>query len=198
MVVGGGDIFPAFRHLTPVLGLGVAVAMLLHHAMGRRRVGALIVFVLSLAVTELIQKQSFEMMRAQDETWEWTGKELGEQLREICPPDTLVAVGASGAIPFYSKLPTLDMLGLNDDHLTKRLPQDFGHGFLGHELFDVEYVLWRRPEIIIFHVGNNDYLPAEAREHIMAQYALRWLELPSARAAIWVRTDGELIKRLAG
>jgi len=44
--------------------------------------------------------------------WEGVGKQLGSDLPE--DSDVFIATTAAGAIPFYSKLPTLDMLGLTD------------------------------------------------------------------------------------
>lgn len=62
----------------------------------------------------------------------------------------LVALDGAGAVPFYSGLPTLDLLGLNDAHIAKNPPQSFGTGWLGHELGDAEYVLRRMPDLILF------------------------------------------------
>ena len=57
-------------------------------------------------------------------------------------------VVAAGAIPFESGLETIDMLGLNDEHIAHR---DLEVGLLpaGHEKYDSEYVLNRQPDIII-------------------------------------------------
>jgi hypothetical protein len=57
----------------------------------------------------------------------------------------LLAVDAAGKIPFYSGLPTVDMLGLNDVHIA-HLPARFFEA--GHNKFDAEYVLSRRPDLI--------------------------------------------------
>jgi hypothetical protein len=47
------------------------------------------------------------------------------------------------------------MLGLNDHFLPRHPPADFGKGRLGHELGNGQYVLGRRPDIIIFNVGSR-------------------------------------------
>jgi len=69
---------------------------------------------------------------------------------------TLIAVVAAGAIPFESGLETIDMLGLNDEHIAHR---DLEVGLLpaGHEKYDSEYVLDRRPDIIILADFLTDY-----------------------------------------
>ena len=57
----------------------------------------------------------------------------------------LLAVDAAGKIPFYSGLPVVDMLGLNDVHIAHRPARFFE---AGHNKYDPEYVLSRRPELI--------------------------------------------------
>ncbi len=52
------------------------------------------------------------------------------------PPATLVASGDVGAIPYYSRLPSLDLVGLTDSHIAF-------HG-LSHA-----YLAARRPDVVI-------------------------------------------------
>ena len=44
---------------------------------------------------------------------------LGRHLAATRGPGTLIAVPSAGAIPFYSRLPTIDMYGLNDAHIAR-------------------------------------------------------------------------------
>ncbi len=46
-----------------------------------------------------------------DEQWDWLGKRLGDELGDS---GAVIALQAVGAIPFYSRLKTIDMWGLND------------------------------------------------------------------------------------
>ena len=46
-------------------------------------------------------------------------KTVGEELKRILPADTKIAVVPAGAIPYYSELYSLDMLGLNDRYITQ-------------------------------------------------------------------------------
>ena len=50
---------------------------------------------------------------------------LGHWLAERYPPDTWIALGDAGAVPFYSGLPTVDLWGLNDAEIA-RLPGEYG------------------------------------------------------------------------
>jgi arabinofuranosyltransferase len=77
----------------------------------------------------------------------WT--EVGRWLRQNSPPGALVAVGAAGRIPYYSRLRTLDILGLTDLHIA-HLDIRLGDGFPGHEKSDPSYVLSRKPDYIVF------------------------------------------------
>jgi len=50
---------------------------------------------------------------------------LGRWLAEHYSPDTWIALGDAGALPFYSALPTIDLWGLNDAEIA-RLPGEYG------------------------------------------------------------------------
>jgi len=74
---------------------------------------------------------------------------IGRWMEANLPAGTSIAVSAAGAVPYYSRLPTLDMLGLNDEHIAHADNSSFGSGFAGHEKFDTDYVLQRRPDVIV-------------------------------------------------
>jgi hypothetical protein len=54
----------------------------------------------------------------ENENWAGIGRVLGELLSESPEPVT-IAVTAAGAIPYYSQLRTIDMLGLNDRYIAR-------------------------------------------------------------------------------
>jgi len=70
---------------------------------------------------------------------------LGRHLAQASHAGRLLAVDAAGKIPFYSGLPVVDMLGLNDVHIA-HLPA--GYFEAGHNKYDPDYVLARRPDLI--------------------------------------------------
>lgn len=72
----------------------------------------------------------------------------GRYLREHFPPDTLVALNPAGIIPYHSRLPTVDMLGLNDEYIAHRGRRNRRLRF-SHQAGDGEYVLSRRPDVIL-------------------------------------------------
>ncbi|MCK5799252.1 MAG: hypothetical protein KAI47_18800 [Deltaproteobacteria bacterium] len=73
---------------------------------------------------------------------------LGRYLKRIARPDSVLATCAAGAIPYYSGLRTLDMLGLNDVHIAHMTVPNMGKGFPGHEKGDPKYILSKRPDYI--------------------------------------------------
>lgn len=78
---------------------------------------------------------------------------MGRWLREHLPPDTFIAVDAAGQIPYYSEMRTLDMFGVNDEHTAHMKVEPMGQGVPGHEKFDFDYIMWRRPDLIVVY-GN--------------------------------------------
>ncbi len=59
--------------------------------------------------------------------------------------DALLAVDGAGKIPFYSGLPTLDMYGLNDATIARRVVPFVAPG---HSKYDTAYVFSREPELV--------------------------------------------------
>ena len=87
----------------------------------------------------------------------------------------LLAVDAAGSVPYFSRLPALDMLGLSDRYLAHHRPADFGSGVLGHELGDGAYVLSREPDLVLFcHPVDASRSPAFAA-------APRWRAIRASR-----------------
>lgn len=86
---------------------------------------------------------------------------MGKWLRDNVPADTFIAVDAAGQIPYYSGLRTLDMFGVNDVHTAHLDVEEMGEGVPGHEKFDFDYIMWRRPDLIIasapFLDGSDSY-----------------------------------------
>ncbi len=153
----GGDIFPAWRHLAPVVILiALLVARLADWLAGRlkdngQRVLAGAALAALLAGYGYLQAVDPENQRAREERWEWDGKVVGLALKTgFGAQAPLLAVEPGGCIPFWSQLPSIDMLGLNDYYIPRHPPQNFGQGWIGHELGDGPYVLSRQPDMVLF------------------------------------------------
>lgn len=77
---------------------------------------------------------------------------IGLWMRNNLPPDYTVALIASGVVPYYSRLPTIDLLGVNDEHIA-HLDVPVGFAMAGHDKHDGAYILSRQPEIIWLDFG---------------------------------------------
>lgn len=115
--------------------------------------------------------------------------------------DPLVAVDAAGAIPFFSGLRSLDMLGLNDAHIARAHDESFGQGVQGHELGDGNYVLSRKPDIIVAGVTGSSRLAFRSGKEMEAdprfhqhyrRVRVRGEEPVPVRFNIHVRLDGRV------
>ncbi len=158
VVAVGGDIFPAYRHAVPVLVLlaflaasGVEWLVSLRVVL---RVASLAGVAALLGLLAILQFDDGESQRAKHERWEWDGEAVGGMFhRAFAGAEPLYAVTAAGTLPYFSKLPALDMLGLNDRHIALREPVPGGH--LGHDRGDGKYVLDRAPDLITFGVPTG-------------------------------------------
>ena len=157
IILVGGDIMPAFRFFTPLLPLLCLMAgMALSSLPGPRKLAATAGLVLSLAVVAYniyeIRHDRFIRYRIEIDQTAARGREVGMWLRLHSRPDAVIATNTAGSIPYFSRLKTIDMLGLNDLHIAHR-PIVVGKGRPGHEKGDGVYVLSRRPDYI--HLGSS-------------------------------------------
>lgn len=95
---------------------------------------------------------------ARAERWEWDGAVIGTLLKQsFARREPTIAVAAAGCIPYWSELPAIDMLGLNDYYIPRHPPMGVGEGKIGHELGDGRYILARSPDLVMLcdHVGGD-------------------------------------------
>ena len=151
----GGDIFPAWRHMLPMLIVFLVADMLALEQWATSKVpwvrrGWLAILV-ALAWFVVNQFRNEKNQAAKNELWEWNGQVVGLVLqRGFASQQPLLAVTASGAVPYWSRLPALDLFGLADRHIARTRPPDWGEGMLGHEAGDAAYMLSRKPDLILF------------------------------------------------
>jgi arabinofuranosyltransferase len=200
----GGDIFPGWRQLVPsVVALGMLLAEAAHAASSRFRFGVPAVLGVTLPVLVfglVFQTKDRENVRAKNELWEHDGRPLGYLLKKaFSAKKPLLAVDAAGALPYWSELPCLDLLGLNDRYIATHPPPNFGHGGIGHELGDGAYVLRRRPDLIAFNgsVGGRSPMflsgiQLVATREFQREYQLVLARGPRARPVgeLWIRREG--------
>lgn len=161
----GGDHFPLFRFMAPVLPvLGVLALYPGVYLVRRFRLArpaaylAALPGLAALAASDLMAgKQergpafggethfgSFEVETIIAEQWTI----MGEWLRERTPAGSSLATIAVGAIGYHSHLTIIDPHGITDAHIAHQR-RELGGGYAGHEKFDTEYILSRRPSYIL-------------------------------------------------
>jgi arabinofuranosyltransferase len=106
------------------------------------------------------------------------GLAVGEWMHDNLPPDTLISVGAAGAVPYGAGLPIVDAYGLVDPELARRpdLRPYTGPGARpGHQVIaPPEHIAARDPDLLC-HVGfRGDRAPAERRAHPAFRQGYAW------------------------
>jgi arabinofuranosyltransferase len=195
-VLVGGDTFAFHRFFLPAIPVGALVLVVVLERLAQRRaqpwrqvaVAATIVLVAAAWVlceqvpvsTLLAHRTRSEYGRALvaaqiDQEY----RVVGRFLREHAKPGSWLAVNAAGIVPFESRLPTIDMLGLNDAHIAHRAIR-LGRGVIGHEKHDADYVLSRKPDLIL--LGLPKLAPSMlAPQQAGTYYAQTFFALPGDR-----------------
>ena len=207
----GGDWMPYFRFLMPILPL--VFVLMLHgaidlvdvivRAVTKRSGGHTASMVAGAAATAAIvvlamlptnnadaenpagfEVNSHILPGSVDENWQ---RAIGEWLHENVPPDYTVAQIATGIVPYYSQLPTVDMLGVNDRHIAHRdIP--LGYGAAGHEKEDGGYVISLKPEIIWLGLSLEQVPLATVQDYQPPRYT-EWVPVKTnitQNAYIWL------------
>jgi hypothetical protein len=86
-------------------------------------------------------------------TYTREGRRLGEWLAGVADSSDAIAVTAAGAIPYFSGLPAVDILGINDPDVARRPPRHTGAWAPGHHRYDLEQLLDRAPTWIVWDFG---------------------------------------------
>lgn len=92
-----------------------------------------------------------EALAMEQEAW----TRLGHWLRDGTPPHAVLATGGAGITPYYAQRRTLDMYGLTDEHIAHQPLPAAGFRQAAHEKFDPQYVLDRRPDLLISRLSRR-------------------------------------------
>ena len=166
VVAIGGDVFAFHRFLVPVVPLlAVLAALGADTLLGAwpRATTALLLLAAALWAASLRGTYAYAWSAAQGvDAITATLRPLGLALGERAPPGTTVAMLSIGALPFYAGpgIRVIDMMGLADAHVARagvRVPD----GLPAHARYDNDYVLARRPELIL--MAPPGAVPACAR-----------------------------------
>jgi hypothetical protein len=125
--------------------------------------------VLLFQFTPVLHDSNFDYRTNKYDHWLTLGKYLERQ-----HPHATLAIDAAGKVPYFSKLYTIDMLGLNELHIG-HLQSSFFQ--LAHNKYDPDYVLSRRPDFIAaWGFPNRDLRHGMVRSKYEPQgYILKYL-----------------------
>jgi hypothetical protein len=183
----GGDGLRMLRFHVPLLpSLALLAGLLFCAPIARPRARALAL----LGVVAIAGSTAFSLYRAVYDPipvrveWREHLALLGRRLAETRDPDTLIAVAAAGVLPYTSRLPTLDLLGLSDPVIARGEPTDQSdRAAPGHMKWDIDYVLSREPDLVI----NDLFVPDKDVKNALAQ------PLALARGPMWEELYGKFL-----
>jgi hypothetical protein len=189
VVAVGGDVFQGFRFFAPVLPVLACCAGIALDEVRRGVAAGLLAIAIHLGAI-VGNNQLTQSGEISD-----VGERIGKWLRACAPPDAVFATNIAGAVPFYSRLHTIDTLGLNDRHIARREMPAMGEGKAGHEKGDGAYVLSRAPDYVVFgalkgsatpkFVGDRelDAMPEFHEQYVLTKYSLEGV----GNFRVWVR-----------
>lgn len=169
----GGDTFLYSRLFMPFVPLltALAIAGLWHRFATRRTlVGAGIAIVLAAGAVRhyLPPQHGFANVKR------WAV--VGQWLRKTRPPTTKIAVVPIGAIGYFSRLPTLDLVGLATREVARgdRVPAErLVRSWIGHEKHNTRFILEQRPDLLVFTKWRGEpWTLEEARAGFWAEKQL--------------------------
>lgn len=204
----GGDAMPFHRFFAAIVP-GLAILALLPVARlaaagtrGRRRAwqlaAAALVFVgLLVGLTGRSMEKALLAHRVVE-----IGRVVGSYLAAALPAGSRIAVNAAGAIPYESRLPTVDMLGLVDAHVARsHLAREAGRVRRGHERGDGAYVVAKRPSVVLLGTSAGSFEPVFAADRDLLRQPefstlYRPFELSLGKMAERVGLGGERSRRV--
>jgi hypothetical protein len=152
VVLVGGDYMPFHRFFVPALPIALLLAT---HALYvwirvRPRVCAATAIgaIALMQWTQTRRGELAELYEQLDKRW----IAIGKTLRETAAAGTSIALEPVGAIGYFSRLPIVDMLGMTNDALW-RVDPDVTIPDKGHHRHDVDWVLSRKPDVILIGRG---------------------------------------------
>lgn len=189
VVLIGGDGLPMYRFLVPALPLfyllvsfGIVGVLDRFEPARTLRIGAGLLLVavgVRAALPAFIGPSASYVEQDRSEVAAWA--DMGRYFASHSAPGDSIAVIAAGALPYYSGLEAIDMLGLNDRTIAHREMDGLGSGQAGHEKFDVDYVLGREPTYVVVGAYGASEDPQPARELVRPFYPAERAMLASPR-----------------
>lgn len=170
----GGDVYFE-RFLVAMIPPAIYTVLRLASRLDTHRFRVVCGTLLAIPLLSTLQDGRFRYLDHKYDMWIETGEFLAR-----AHPGALLAIDACGKVPFFSRLPVIDMLGLNDRHIGKMQPQ--ARNLPGHTKFDPEYVLGRQPVLVAaWMTPDEDMFYGLPKEVYAPNYRLKYLVNASRR-----------------
>lgn len=184
----GGDHYPWLRFYLPMLPIVAIIATetiyrlaaLLRQPSAGATNSIYFILTVMLIITLSTIALRFDIGAARGHLrWVRGWKKIGIWAKEAFPPDYQIALAPIGAVGYFSEHPIIDILGLTDYQVAH-----FGETYLseppGHQRSCIEYILRRRPEIILEPAIVFDHPPSkkEAVDRSIGKPLKKMLKLP--------------------
>jgi hypothetical protein len=125
---------------------------------------------------------------------------IGQHLADVAPAGTTISTTAAGAIPYYSRLRTLDQKGLSDEWIAHNVAPRGDHPRPGHmKSAPIEYILEQQIDFVISHPRVATRPPRRTPQEleIWRRRGYRWQTefipaLDGGWLGYWVRDDAPL------
>lgn len=177
VVFVGGDGLPMYRFFVPMLGplflliaWGTETVLVRVEAGKTMRTIAAVVLALACVYSArgaFTGAQYLYVKQDEAEVGAWT--EIGRWFHDNARPQDSIGVVPAGAVPYYSEIAALDMLGLNDATIA-HTPVGMGSGQAGHEKYNTAYVLERAPTYLLLGVYRLYPAPGNPWQQVTPYY----------------------------
>jgi arabinofuranosyltransferase len=159
IVFSGRDWMPHHRFIAPIIPLmSFPIAILIDSIQGKLFQKIVVITLIIGIGFELFMTYS-QYLPLSVEFGRYTAglKQAGIWINENTRDDATIAVVDAGALAYYGNRKTIDILGLNDEHIAHSVDK-----------MDSDYVLYFKPDIIQLHVGftkNGTIIPPTDTYH---------------------------------
>ncbi len=167
----GGDIYDdRFLIILVPLGISLFLKFIWPYLNYKRITPAVLSLLILIQLTPLKADQRFRYSYPKYDCLVTLGRYFKENY-----PDKTLATMAAGKVPFYSGMKTIDMLGLTDRHIAHT--KAAGAFLPGHNKYDHNYILSRKPDLIFCAIDTNFALYGgfSAQLYNRAGYQLKFL-----------------------
>ena len=155
VILTGGDMFAYFRFFAHVMPIVFVFAILGVVTLARGRVAqgawAAVLFVITIPLLDPFKRLMAHATNGDPERQ----IQVALIVKKNALPGSLTAVYCAGLVPYFTRLPVIDMLGKSDRHIARLIP--FPGAMIGHGKVDPAYTLALKPDLVVTCGANNGY-----------------------------------------